>query len=150
MSLSLPIYLLSWKKQMHQYDAVKRNPVPEPELSSQGRKACPLAAIPEEVKFGREMPPDDGKSPQQQRQVLVRHEAPEKTDADRRMSRQGRQLRTGGREIRQHPYLAAVAEAAEIVRKAVGLHDNGVEGVQHILSRFPFGPRARSSMARMA
>ncbi|MGA9187212.1 MAG: DUF1673 domain-containing protein, partial [Methanosarcina sp.] len=25
--LSLPIYLLGWKKQMHQYDAVKRNPV---------------------------------------------------------------------------------------------------------------------------
>ncbi|HWQ49694.1 MAG TPA: DUF1673 domain-containing protein [Methanosarcina sp.] len=26
LSLSLPIYLLGWKKQMHQYDAVKRNP----------------------------------------------------------------------------------------------------------------------------
>jgi hypothetical protein len=29
-SLSLPIYLLGWKKQMHQYDAVKRNPVVSP------------------------------------------------------------------------------------------------------------------------
>lgn len=28
--LSLPIYLLGWKKQMHQYDAVKRNPVVSP------------------------------------------------------------------------------------------------------------------------
>lgn len=27
---SLPIYLLGWKKQMHQYDAVKRNPVVSP------------------------------------------------------------------------------------------------------------------------
>jgi hypothetical protein len=30
LSLSLPIYLLGWKKQMHQYDAVKRNPVVSP------------------------------------------------------------------------------------------------------------------------
>lgn len=30
LSLSLPIYLLGWKKQMHQYDAVKRNPVGPP------------------------------------------------------------------------------------------------------------------------
>lgn len=30
LSLSLPIYLLGWKKQMHQYDAVKRNPVISP------------------------------------------------------------------------------------------------------------------------
>ena len=28
--LSLPIYLLGWKKQMHQYNAVKRNPVVSP------------------------------------------------------------------------------------------------------------------------
>jgi len=28
--ISLPIYLLGWKKQMHQYDAVKRNPVVSP------------------------------------------------------------------------------------------------------------------------
>lgn len=28
--LSLPIYLLGWKKQMHQYDVVKRNPVVSP------------------------------------------------------------------------------------------------------------------------
>lgn len=28
--LSLPIYLLGWKRQMHQYDAVKRNPVVSP------------------------------------------------------------------------------------------------------------------------
>lgn len=27
---SLPIYLIGWKKQMHQYDAVKRNPVVSP------------------------------------------------------------------------------------------------------------------------
>lgn len=30
LSLSLPIYLLGWKKQMRQYDAVKRNPVVSP------------------------------------------------------------------------------------------------------------------------
>lgn len=30
LSLSLPIYLLGWKKQMYQYDAVKRNPVVSP------------------------------------------------------------------------------------------------------------------------
>ena len=30
LALSLPIYLLGWKKQMHQYDAVKRNPVVSP------------------------------------------------------------------------------------------------------------------------
>lgn len=30
LSLSLPIYLLGWKKQMHQYDAVKINPVVSP------------------------------------------------------------------------------------------------------------------------
>lgn len=30
LSLSLPIYLLGWKKQMHQYDAVKRNPAVSP------------------------------------------------------------------------------------------------------------------------
>jgi|GEM_PF-211982 hypothetical protein len=28
--LSLPIYLLGWKKQIHQYDAVKKNPVVSP------------------------------------------------------------------------------------------------------------------------
>lgn len=30
LSLSLPVYLLGWKKQMHQYDVVKRNPVVSP------------------------------------------------------------------------------------------------------------------------
>ena len=30
LSLSLPIYLLGWKKQLHQYDAVKRNSVVSP------------------------------------------------------------------------------------------------------------------------
>lgn len=30
LALSLPIYLLGWKKQMHQYDAVKRNPIVSP------------------------------------------------------------------------------------------------------------------------
>lgn len=30
LSFSLPIYLLGWNKQMHQYDAVKKNPVVSP------------------------------------------------------------------------------------------------------------------------